>query len=145
MKYLIELQYTTSSGDFGYEYIDTMTIECDNILNFFNKAIRELPEYSYNINVVDIKPRQFFETYPYLDYQILTNIFDKISGTINHIKLLQSLNVSLKNNINIEEERINTEYYKKQLENMKNKYSECFRHINELQVYINTLIADSIE
>ena len=85
MKYLIELQYTTSSGDFGYEYIDTMTIECDNILNFFNKAIRELPEYSYNINVVDIKPRQFFETYPYLDYQILTNIFDKISGTINHI------------------------------------------------------------
>ena len=40
MKYLIELQYTTSSGDFGYEYIDTMIIECDNILNFFNKAIR---------------------------------------------------------------------------------------------------------
>lgn len=42
MKYLIEVQYTTSSGDFGYEYIDTMSIECDDITQFFEEAIKDI-------------------------------------------------------------------------------------------------------
>jgi len=92
MKYLFELQYTTSSGDFGYESIDTMTIECDDIQSFFEKAIKELPEYSYNIIVVDINPRQFFNDYPSLNYQVLTDILNEISDNINLIKSQTQLN-----------------------------------------------------